>query len=46
VRRCEHDFGSATSSIDVGEYAAPRDDPAFLFAVAASLDALRKETAI
>lgn len=46
VRHVEHDFGSAESVIDVGEYAAPRDDPEFLFAVAASLDQLRKETAI
>ena len=46
VRRIEHEFSSATSLIDVGEYAAPRDDPEFLYQVAAALDALKKETAI
>lgn len=46
VRRLEHDFASGETTIDVGEYAAPRDDPEALIAIAQALAALVKETSI
>lgn len=46
VRRLQHDFKSNVTLIDVGEFAAPRDDAAALVEVAKSLSQLTKESKI
>jgi hypothetical protein len=45
VRMLRHQFviGDARTLVDVGEYAAPRDDPEWLFSVAQAVEKLKKE---
>jgi hypothetical protein len=46
VRRIAHDFGSNTTTIDVGEYASARDDAEAVLSIASAIAQLQKETSI
>jgi hypothetical protein len=46
VRRVEHDFGSNTTTVDVGEYAAARDEMSALVGLVKQLAKVEKEAAV
>lgn len=46
VQQTVHDFGAAKTSISVGEFVSPRNDPDLIIELASAYSQLQKETSL